>query len=779
MNEKEGKGMSVRASDFLSIFFPSLDEPVHLRAFKPKGAPDCDSNRPAKIKTTRRELAEDAKVQEHIRTLNKTRGIYFIPNTGGDTDAEISRFNAVFCENDDLSIEDQQVMLDASPLPTSARVVTSKSVHAYWIIEGSSTESEWRDIQTRLITYFHSDPKIKNPARLMRLPNLNHVSLNTDGSFCYKRVEVFQFNPQLRYTVQQLTQAFPLVYKCEREQSGKSNSTFSTWDELNAELKRQVMAHPTAQQNREGIYHCRASCHDSKGDTAIMFNPATGAVKCLAKCSHTNLLRSFGLPDRPNGGSASENVAHTILDYQEQKHTPSWPSPLAPEAYQGLAGDIVRVIEPQSEADPVALLIQVIVIFGNVIGRNPFQVVEATAHYLNLFVALVGETSKGRKGTSWEHIRKLFDSVSLGWTDRITSGLSSGEGLIWAVRDPIEKKEPIREKRIITGYQSVIIDEGISDKRLLIYESEMASALRVAARDGNILTAIIRQAWDTGNLRVMTKNSPAQATDAHISVIGNITRDELRRYLDRTEIGNGFANRFLWVCVRRSKLLPEGGNLEAAKLNPLIERLHQAVKFARQVEDMQRDDQARELWFEIYEELSEGKPGLFGAVISRAEAQVMRLACIYALLDCSALIRKEHLIAALALWRYCEDSARFIFGDSLGDPIADEILRALQQTANGMTRTDLRDLFNKHRSGGQISRALATLSEQGLAYSVKQETEGRAAERWFALSRPETKATKATKADNEKPDDNPSVANVAYVAPSDIREGASHDWGEI
>ena len=93
-------------------------------------------------------------------------------------------------------------------------------------------------------------------------------------------------------------------------------------------------------------------------------------------------------------------------------------------------------------------------------------------------------------------------------------------------------------------------------------ESEFASVLRVAGRDGNTLSAILRDAWDRGRLQTMTKNNAAKATGAHVSLIGHVTADELRRELSSTEAGNGFANRFLWVCARRSKELPEGGDLQ-------------------------------------------------------------------------------------------------------------------------------------------------------------------------------------------------------------------------
>ena len=121
------------------------------------------------------------------------------------------------------------------------------------------------------------------------------------------------------------------------------------------------------------------------------------------------------------------------------------------------------------------------------------------------------------------------------------SGLSSGEGLIWQARDPIMKSEPVKEKGRVVDYQEVMVDGGVDDKRVFAVEPEFASTLRVMNREGSILSAVIRQAWDTGNLRTLVKNSPAKATGAHISIMGHITRDELRRYLDRTEAGNGFA----------------------------------------------------------------------------------------------------------------------------------------------------------------------------------------------------------------------------------------------
>lgn len=407
-----------------------------------------------------------------------------------------------------------------------------------------------------------------------------------------------------------------------------------------------------------------------------------------------------------------------------------WPDPLGEDALYGLAGDIVRTIEPHTEADPVGLLVQFLAAFGNIIGRCAHFRVEDTKHFANLYGMVVGVTAKARKGTAWSRVRRVFELAEqdpwttagasgdeMPWLDtRLQDGLSSGEGLIWAVRDPSGE------------------DPGVRDKRLLVLQGEFASVLRILAREGNTLSPTIRNAWDTGDLRILTKNAPAQATGGHISIIGHVTKAETLRYLDATEMANGFGNRFLWVCVRRSKCLPEGGHLREEDLLPLVDRLRQAIRFASQAGEIVWDDDARRLWAEVYPALSEGKPGLLGAILARAEAQVTRLAMVYALLDCSPVIRECHLRAALALWRYCDQSARFIFGATTGDPVADKILRTLRDAPDGLTRTEIRDLFGRNEKGPTIEKALRVLEEWGLAgRRMITGTGGRASERWFAI----------------------------------------------
>lgn len=402
---------------------------------------------------------------------------------------------------------------------------------------------------------------------------------------------------------------------------------------------------------------------------------------------------------------------------------PSWPAPLVEAALHGPAGELVKRLDPHTESDRAAILFQTLVGVGNIIGRTAHFRHEADRHFANMNCVLVGNTSKGRKGTSWGHVRAILSRMDPGW-QRPASGLSTGEGLIWAVRD--ESRKPNKDGEI------VLTDEGTADKRLLVMEPEFARVLQSTRRDGNTLSAVFRQCFDTGDLRIANKNSPALATGAHVSCIGHITKQELARTLTETECANGFGNRILWVCVQRSKELPHGGNTDLVDWSDIEVPFKQAIAFAQDCGELRRDIEARELWAAGYRTLSMAKPGLFGAATSRAEAYVARLALVYAILDRSESIRRVHLEASLAAWRYSEDSARFIFGDNLGDSVADEIRAALAEAGEqGMTRTGISELFKRNKSRAEIERALVLLREYGMARMQSEPTTGRVSERWF------------------------------------------------
>jgi hypothetical protein len=206
-----------------------------------------------------------------------------------------------------------------------------------------------------------------------------------------------------------------------------------------------------------------------------------------------------------------------------------WPRPLAEEAFHGSAGEAVRAIEPHSEADPAAILLHFPVGVGVLIGPKIHARAGDALHPARLNGVVVGETSKGRKGSAARPVERALAEVDGTFAPaRVLEGLSSGEGLIWQVRDPITKYERIG-RGPETKTELVEVDPGVADKRLLIIESEFASPLRTAQREGNTLSAVIRRAWDSGDLRTLVKNSPAVATGAHVGIVGHVTRDELLR----------------------------------------------------------------------------------------------------------------------------------------------------------------------------------------------------------------------------------------------------------
>lgn len=376
---------------------------------------------------------------------------------------------------------------------------------------------------------------------------------------------------------------------------------------------------------------------------------------------------------------------------------------MADDAFHGLAGDIIRLIEPHTEADRNGLLVQLLVAVGNALGTGVHYRVESTDHHLNLFAVIVGDTSKSRKGTSWNWINRIVRMANDDWCKCVASGLSSGEGIIYQVRD--DEVEP-------------------PDRRLMIVEGEFAQALKVARREGNTLSPVLRNAWDGGVLRTLTKNSPLISTNSHISIIGHITEEELLRQLNEVEMANGLGNRFLWVSVRRSKLLPFGSGFDGEELTSLAYGLRQVFAEAHDDRIITMDADARTLWETIYADLSDGGYGLIGSMTARMEAQLIRVACIYAVLDKSHTITTDHLQAANAVIDYCDRSVRHIFVSATGNSIADAILSALQAEP-GIDRTTIGLMGAGHWKKYQLDEAIAILVDEHGVLEVEIPTAGR------------------------------------------------------
>ena len=434
-------------------------------------------------------------------------------------------------------------------------------------------------------------------------------------------------------------------------------------------------------------------------------------------------IKKAGAGDRvvyfDEGPSHSEQ--HT-LGAESDQTPPPWPT-LADDSLRGIVGELVRLACMHSEADPAAVLMTALVWAGAVIGPTPHVYVGETRHPARLYTVLAGASSRARKGTSsgpvlriHQCVEEILDAQPLPFTG---GPLSSGEGIVYAVRDPSDSTDPD------TGLPK---DPGAPDKRLLVIESEFGGALRAAQRQGNTLSAVMRMAWDSGNIAPLTKTSRTKATGAHVCIVGHITHQELHHLLQTVDIWNGLANRILWACVRRRRLVAFPSRMDDESVSKLACRLAAVIKHARERTHVSLHPDTARLWHALYPEISKDHAGIYGVVTARAEAYVIRLALLYALLDVAYMIEPVHLRAALVVWQYCDASAAYIFGGHETDPVADKIMQALQ--ASPLTTTHLNNQFNGHLPGNQLGETLGEMEARGVIQRQEEKTGGRSRTTW-------------------------------------------------
>jgi hypothetical protein len=409
--------------------------------------------------------------------------------------------------------------------------------------------------------------------------------------------------------------------------------------------------------------------------------------------------------------------------------TTPWPDPLEDVAFYGPLGEFVLAASRQSEADPAAILAMTMSAVSATLDPRTGGYAANAWHPIRLSSVIVGPTAKGRKGSASKIAEAVVRGADPDFVEHIVEGLSSGEGVIWAIRDAIQKWD-LKKQDWITE------DPGIRDKRLLIIESEFANVLRVLEREGNTLSAVLRRVWDlpsNGVLQMVTKTSPARATGAHVVIAGHVTRDELLSYVSRTELINGFANRFLWFAARRQRELPFGEQVDPILVGNFASVVARAIDWSQAGHHMEWSKPAQVTWTDAYHQLGYAGAGMHGAVTARGEPQVLRMTEFFAALDRTRQMSVQHLEAAVAVWAYVDRTCRWIFGDIVGNQHADDILFGLRQ--GPMTRTEISQWLGKHVNAAAISRALQLLETAHLARMAMQTApsgHGRPAEVWSA-----------------------------------------------
>lgn len=414
---------------------------------------------------------------------------------------------------------------------------------------------------------------------------------------------------------------------------------------------------------------------------------------------------------------------------------PLSPPTMAPEGFPPLLRAIVETACATSEAHPVAVAASALVLFSCMVGRGPYQWIGDGVIHARPFLLVVGKSGKARKGTSMEtpmRVARAADGLlrdRLKTADRLrihAGGLSTGEGLVYAIRDPDEAKE----------------DAGVNDKRLMVVEPEFANVLAHIKREGNTLSATIRNLWDGRDLEPMTKSgqkSGERATYPHVVTLGHITGFELRGESTENDAANGLLNRFITVFVHRPKLVPLPEPTPEVRIQHLAEKLADAIEAATGGQfcvnnklEVKLGDEARQFWIEQYPQLSQDRDGKGGSLMARAEVYARMLAMIFCLLDQRREIEPCDLRAALAWVDYWRQSVDYVFRmtdeDGELDPFTMQVFEAIR-SGPGITATELSKVFHRNRSAKEIKSALATLVDMSppLVEARKKPTSGRTA----------------------------------------------------
>jgi len=476
-------------------------------------------------------------------------------------------------------------------------------------------------------------------------------------------------------------------------------------------------------------------------------------------------VRSFVRSDG-EAAAEGEGLGCVVVVTPGEARADDWPK-LGEAAYHGIAGAAVKAVAPETEADPAGILLSLLAGFGSCVGPGPHFAFEADRHAANLYVAKVGNTGSG-KGPSWGLAKYPLAKADPGWARHcLCHGLGSGEGLV-------ERLADVPPLVLDTGDGEARDFALPGDKRLYCVEEELARVFGLMQREGSTLSSVLRSAWDGEPMEFLNRaKGRLRATGTHVSVEGHITREELAECVEgkgRRHLANGWTGRFLWCVVRRSKLRPFGGNV--AVLDAFAGPLAEAIARAKGMGELKRTAAANALWEASYPRLAEDRDGDYGKATAKGKPQTMRLALIFALLDMAEAIDERHLAAALAVWDYCDASARLIFGEARADnntphpPLVQLALTLGGVIARnpGVSRSQLHDATGRNHPAEDRAAALAWLEERGMAHRRRYQSGGRPGEGWFPGPAP------------DDPDDGPDAVTRERgnaESPASVQGGAS------
>jgi putative DNA primase/helicase len=404
------------------------------------------------------------------------------------------------------------------------------------------------------------------------------------------------------------------------------------------------------------------------------------------------------------------------------------PAPtLGPDAYHGLIGAFLRLLEGQTEGHPAAIGAHVLPCLGTMLGREVAYRAGTEIHFPKVNAIIVGPTSAGVKGVSENAAMLLVEDINRDFVARHSlTGVASGEAVIHEMRDDADPP---------------------SEKRRIVMDAEFSAVLKVVRRDGSILGDVLRKVFDNRPLQNRTKSAGTEvASGHHLSILGATTPSELRSFTEEISILNGFANRFLYVWSELSVLLPVGGSIDAPSIKRLAEEFVAVQTWVRQKPavngtsrwySIAKDSPAFDVWNPFYDR----RPGLpnesemMTAITGRQVAHGARIALIYAVLDCCDHFEPEHIRAAIAWCDYCVATIRKVFTSGLGGKVG-RLLDAIRASGEvGMDGAAQTLLFRNTLKAAEVAVLRAEMEEQHLIVSVTRPTAGRPRLTSYAISK--------------------------------------------
>lgn len=450
--------------------------------------------------------------------------------------------------------------------------------------------------------------------------------------------------------------------------------------------------HVVADDDGPGLAYARSAVAALRGGVAAgvrAFRPAVGNDLSDHLAAGRSLADLIPLEDEPE---AQAEQATMLPDWWSQHGDPrtliprpeGMPEPMRQEAFHGPIGEAALRAWETSEAAPEAILGSLLCGIG---AQLPdFRVAMGDGRYgCNLFVLLVGPSALGRKGASWNTARRILEHVDHDFmVHRLVTGAGSGEVLI----DEVNKT---------------------NDTRVLYQEEEFGRLLVVANREGSTMSAVLRQAWDGGVLRAITRGTTTPdkiALRSHLAVLGHLTPSDLA-VMRGSDVRNGFANRFIFLATYRTRALPLSPGMDPGKARALARTIRDAMVQARmlieegwtgeEVVTIGQDVQAQY----VHDERAWVPPqGDFEEVYSRYWPNLMKVAGLYAVLDGVTEIQTPHYLAARAVMDYSQASIGYSFGQDEGaeDPKKETERRQQQRLLDALKTAGRAGLSGRERT---------------------------------------------------------------------------------